>query len=171
MRYQKPFSTEIETQDLCQYGCDTVAKYKFRNNKLCCSKHYNSCLGKIKNFSELDHSERTAKSLETRISKGITKTSQIKGGKTRVDKGHYQQLATKMQNHWAIHPWQNNSHCPILKYKTTELVYQGSHEYEFLEMLEEDNGIDWVRDNVARGPSMYYIDQMITNLDYTSVIL
>lgn len=161
MRYNKPFAEKITTEELCQYGCNSPAKYKFKNGKFCCSTHYNSCPGKIKAFSELDHSVYTAKSLETRTRLGITKSSQIKAGKTRKENGHYERLSKKMQEHWKTKPWQNNSHCPILKYKETNIQYQGSHEFEFLEFLEIKNGIAWIVENVARGPSLWYNDPII----------
>jgi len=34
----------IETTELCSYGCGHVAKYKFKNGKLCCNNHINKCL-------------------------------------------------------------------------------------------------------------------------------
>jgi hypothetical protein len=158
MSYNKPFAEPIITVSICQYGCNSVARFSFRNGKICCSKHYNSCPGKIKIFSELDHSERTAKSLETRTNLGITKSSQIRAGKTRRENGHYDRLAKKMQDHWAAHPWQNNIYCPLLSYKNTIVNYQGSFEYEFLEILEDKHDIDWIIKNVVRGPSIWYID-------------
>ena len=160
MTYNKPYIEKLITDPaiLCEYGCNTAAQYKFRNGKLCCSSHYNSCQGKIKVFSELDHSSRTAKSLETRTRLGITKTSQVKGGKTRTDSGHYERLAKTMRQHWEDTPWQNNTHCPILRYKDTELVYQGSYEYNFLAELEYKNSMQWILENVARGPCVWYND-------------
>lgn len=158
MKYNRPFSEPVVTDQLCHYGCNKIASYKFRNNKLCCSQHYNSCSGKIKVFSDLDHTSRTAKSLETRTRLGITKTSQIKGSKTRIENGHYDRLAVKMQEHWTDHPWQNNTQCPLLPYKTSKINFQGTYEYEFLEMLERIHGLDWVCENVARGPSIWYND-------------
>lgn len=158
MRYNKPFSELIVTEKFCEYGCNTTAYYKFRNNKLCCSIHYNSCPGKIKTFSDLDHTERTAKSLHTRIRMGITKSSQIKAGKSRRDSGHYDRLSSKMQSHWIDHPWQNNTHCLLLPYKTSGINFQGTYEYKFLEMLEELHGLEWIIENVKRGPSLWYND-------------
>lgn len=158
MPYKKPQAEEIQTSELCVYGCGTTAKYKFWNEKLCCSLSHNSCQGKRSAFSKLDHSDRTSKSLATRIEKGITKTSQIKGGATRVAQGHYKKLAKVMQDHWATNPWDNNVQCPILVFKHTGLVYQGTYEYEFLEELELEHGLEWVKINVKRGPAIKYID-------------
>lgn len=159
MSYNKPFAEEIETTKLCDYGCGQVAKFEFKKGKVCCSKHFNSCPGKRTEFSKrIDHKETAAKSLATRVKLGITKSSQIKAGKTRKESGHYDRLAKTMQEHWAKHPWQNNLECPILFYKNTCLQYQGTYEYEFLEELELENGLDWVVTNVARGPSIWYID-------------
>lgn len=77
--YKKPQVTEIKTEDLCQYGCQSTAKYMFSNGKLCCSRHQNSCLGKRKQFSDrTDHKETAAKSLATRTKLGITKSSRKK---------------------------------------------------------------------------------------------
>jgi len=158
MAYNKPFFEVFETEKLCDYGCNTLAKFKFRNGKICCSKHFNSCAGKIKIFSDSDHSVAAEKSLETRTRLGITKSSQIKAGKTRRDNGHYDRLAKKMQQHWEENPWQNNPHCPLLEYKNSNVNYQGSYEYEFLEILEDRNGLQWIIENVARGPSIWYND-------------
>lgn len=156
--YKKPQPTEITTTELCDYGCNQLAKYEFMNGKKCCSKNYNSCPKKRKDFSNLDHSERTAKSLETRTRLGITKTSQVKAAKTRKKQGHYEKLATKMREHWANNPWENNPRCPLIPYKDMDLKYQGSFEYEFLEELEEKFGLEWVEKNVRRGPSIWYRD-------------
>jgi len=159
MPYQRPKAESIITTHLCDYGCGNTAKYKFAKGKICCSQHHNSCPEKRKAFSEnVNHKQNAAKSLATRTALGITKTSQIKGGATRRANGHYQKLAKTMQGHWEKHPWQNNIKCPLLPYKETELLYQGTHELEFLESLEFDNGIEWIVLNVKRGPSLWYID-------------
>lgn len=34
---------EIETDELCDYGCGNIAKYKFKSGLLCCSETHNSC--------------------------------------------------------------------------------------------------------------------------------
>lgn len=159
MPYNKPFAEEINTTEKCDYGCDQIAKYRFRKGKLCCSTHQNSCPAKRATFSQTaDHTSNAQKSLATRTRLGITKTSQIKGKATRKKNGHYQKLASKMKQHWAEHPWNNNTRCPISSYKDTPLVYQGTYEFEFLEQLEEENGIDWVIENVSRGPNIWYRD-------------
>lgn len=159
MPYQRPKAESIVTTDLCEYGCGNIAKYKFAKGKLCCSAHQNSCPGKRKAFSDnVDHKQNAAKSLATRTALGITKTSQIKGGATRRANGHYQKLARTMQEHWLKNPWQNNLECPILPYKGTKLTYQGTLEYEFLDELEFENGINWLTSNVKRGPSLWYTD-------------
>ncbi len=154
-----PKSTQIITTELCDYGCGQVARYQFSGGKKCCSEHYNSCPEKRRKFSEeVDHATYSAKSLETRTKLGITKSSQIKGVATRKANGHYEKLAKTMQQHWQTSPWQNNLECPMLKYKTTELVYQGTYEYEFLEELELEHGLEWLMENISRGPSIYYTD-------------
>jgi len=105
MNFNKPFAEEIQTTELCEYGCGQPAKYRFRKGKVCCSKHFNSCYGKKKAFSESqDHKANAAKSLETRTELGITKSSQIKGAKTRKENGHYEKLAKTMQKHWEERP-------------------------------------------------------------------
>lgn len=142
----------------CQYGCGGVEHFTFGNGKQCCSKHYNHCPGKKAAFSSRDHSVRTTKSLETRIRTGVTKSSQIKAGKTRVDSGHYERLAKTMRGHWATHPWDNSAQCPLLAFHGSELKYQGSYEYHFLNMLVDQYSLNWVVDNVKRGPSFKYID-------------
>ncbi len=158
MSYKKPQAEEIQTPELCGYGCGTTAKYKFWNGKLCCSKNPNSCKGKRDAFSKLDHTERTSKSLATRIEKGITKSSQIKATATRKANNHYEMLAHTMREHWAQNPWDNNIQCPILEFKNIGLIYQGTYEFEFLEELEAEYGLQWVKENVTRGPSVWYQD-------------
>jgi hypothetical protein len=34
------------TFDICQYGCNSLAKYRMSSGKWCCSEHWNSCPGK-----------------------------------------------------------------------------------------------------------------------------
>lgn len=157
--HRNPEPKKIETDDICEYGCGNVANYIFLKGKRCCSKHYNSCPGKRKAFSErTDHKERNERSLKTRIEQGITVSSQIKGAKTRRENGFYDQLAIKMREKWATNPWDTNTRCPLLKYKTTDLNYQGSYEFKFLEEFEDKHGIDWIKDNISRGPNIWYYD-------------
>jgi hypothetical protein len=159
MSYNKPFAEPIVSTQLCDYGCGQIAKYKFVKGKVCCSTSHNSCPAKRKAFSErTDHKETAAKSLATRTRLGITKSSQIKGGATRIAQGHYKHLAETMQKHWQENPWNNNLECPILVYKETALRYQGTYELEFLEELEDEFGLDWITKNIKRGPSLWYID-------------
>lgn len=156
--YKKPKAEPIDTTDLCEYGCEQAAKYKFANNKICCSTSHNSCQGKRTAFSELDHTARTSKSLETRIAKGITKTSRVKALATLKANGSIEVLRQKSQQRWIDAPWQNNLQCPLVPYKDTIINYQGTYEYDFLEQLEQGNGIDWIVANVKRGPAIWYID-------------
>ena len=156
MPYNKPFAEEIITEELCDYGCGQTANYIFRKGKLCCSNHHNSCPAKRKAFSDLDHSERTTKSLETRTRLGITKTSQIKAAITRKENGHYDKLADTMRKHWEEHPWNNMPKWGV--YKDTEIKYQSKPEYNFLQELEDEHDLTWVRENVKRGPCFYYND-------------
>lgn len=157
MKYNKPFAKKINTEKICQYGCKKKAHYQFKNGKMCCSKNFNSCLGKRKNFSEsADHKLNAAKSLEKRKKMGITKSSQIKATKTRKKNNHYEKLAEIMKKHWKENPWNTNPKWG--KYKDTEINYQSKPEYNFLQELEEERGLEWVRKNVKRGPCFYYND-------------
>lgn len=159
MNYQRPIATSIQTNKLCDYGCQCIAKYRFKSGKVCCSIHFNSCPGKRLDFSNrTDHKARTDKSLNTRKRLGITKSSQIKAGITRKNIGHYKNLASKMRDHWLKKPWNNNPQSPLLNYKNIKLMYQGTFEYKFLEDLEKQYDIQWINDNVKRGPSLWYID-------------
>ena len=146
----------IITDQLCDYGCGQIAKFIYKSGKVCCSESYNSCPEKRKQFSELDHTERTEKSLKTRVELGITKSSQIKGGKTRRETGFYDRLGSHMQELWALSPWNNNP--KWRNFHDTEIMIQSTYEEEFLSNLERKNGISWVKDNVSRGPHFYYID-------------
>ena len=157
--HRNPEPTKIKTNDICEYGCGEKANYVFLKGKKCCSKHYNSCPGKRKAFSErTDHKERNEKSLKTRLKLGITKTTSIKAQQTMRENGTFDIMSEKMKLKWAESPWNNNPNCPILKYKTIDLNYQGSYEFEFLEEIEEQYGIKWIEDNVSRGPNIWYDD-------------
>ena len=161
--YKKPKAEPIDTDILCDYGCEHKAKYKFANGKICCSTSHNSCPGKRKAFSELDHTARTSKSLATRIEKGITKSSRLKAHATMEANGTYAVMRSKMQEHWKNNPHQNNLQCPLIPYKDTSINYQGSFEYYFLENLEAKYGIDWIKSTVTRGPSIWYTDPSDNN--------
>jgi hypothetical protein len=156
--YKKPKAEEIQTTAICNYGCGGIAKYKFANGKLCCSPSHNSCQGKRNEFSQKDHTARTAKSLKTRTELGITKSSRAKALATMKANGTLDLLRTKSQEHWKNNPHQNNLQCPLIPYKDTLINYQGSYEYCFLEAMELQHGIEWVNSNVSRGPSIWYID-------------
>ena len=41
--YDKPVKIENKEGKLCDNGCRKVAKYQFKNKKLCCSDHYTKC--------------------------------------------------------------------------------------------------------------------------------
>jgi len=134
-----------------------MAKYKFRNGLVCCSKHYNSCPEKRRKFSEnVDHKTYIKKSLATRVRLGITKSSQIKAGKTRVKNGHYKKLAETMRQHWANNPWNNMPKWGT--YKDTGIQIQSNYEKNFLQDLQDKHGLEWVKENVQRGPCFYYKD-------------
>jgi hypothetical protein len=157
MKHHNPYTLNIDTTELCAYGCGQEARYQFRKGLLCCSKHYNSCPAKRKSFSDrTDHKERNKKSLATRIRLGITKSSQIKAGKTRVKNGHYKKLAEKMREHWKTNPWNNNPKWS--NYKDTNIRIQSQYEYNFLQELEEEHSLSWIKKNVQRGPCFYYKD-------------
>lgn len=157
MEHNKPYTTEITTTELCVYGCGNTAKYKFRNGLVCCSKHYNSCPEKRRKFSEnVDHKAYIKKSLATRVRLGITKSSQVKAGKTRIKNGHYKKLAKTMRQHWANNPWNNMPKWGT--YKDTGIQIQSNYEKNFLQDLQDKHGIDWVKENVQRGPCFYYKD-------------
>lgn len=157
--YKKPQASEYIGNELCNYGCGQIAKFIFKSEKLCCSTSHNSCPKKRQNFSELDHTESSRKSLATRIEKGITKSSQIKATQTRKENGHYEKLAITMQEHWQINPHNNlGPRGEWIMYKDTDIPYQASYEYSFLENLEKLNGLNWLIENVKRGPAIWYID-------------
>ena len=157
--YKRPKAEKIDTNENCQYGCNSRAYYKFANGKLCCSLSHNSCPGKRLEFSKrTDHKDRAAKSLETRTKLGITKSSRTKAHETMLKNGTYDILREKMQLAWKKDPWQNNLSCPLIEYKNSGVNYQGSFEYDFLENLENEKGIEWIKKNVKRGPRIWYTD-------------
>ncbi len=157
MKYSRPKSTPIQTTELCKYGCGQQAKYQFAKGAYSCSEHHNSCPGKRKAFSDRDdHYERHVKSLETRTRLGITKSSQVKGGETRRQMGFYERLGKRMQEILSEKTWSVDPKSKILSYKDTTILYQGQYEFEFLESLEDSNGLEWLVNNVSRGPSLWY---------------
>jgi hypothetical protein len=157
MKYHKPYTTSIQTKETCAYGCGNTAQYRFRSGVLCCSKHYNSCPEKRKNFSEnVDHLSAGRKSLATRVASGMTKIQAKKATATRIKQGHYKKLAKTMRRHWAKNPWDN--HGKWRTYEDTGILLQSNYEYNFLQELAEEHGIQYVKDNVKRGPCFYYKD-------------
>jgi hypothetical protein len=157
--YKKPQAKEYTGNELWKYGCGQIAKFTFKSGAHCCSISHNSCPKKRQDFSKLDHTESSKKSLATRIEKGITKSSQIKAGRTRRENGHYKKLAITMQEHWRLNPHNNlGPRGEWLMYKDTNIPYQSTYEHIFLENLEELNGIDWLLENVERGPAIWYVD-------------
>jgi hypothetical protein len=148
----------IVSEELCCLGCQQVAIFEAKNGKKYCSNHSNKCPEKRRRFSEeVNHKEYSAKSLQTRIQSGITKTSQVKGGKTRVKNGHYLRLSETMKRHWINTPW-NVKRSRWSKYKTTDILIQSQNEYDFMQELENEHGINWVRENVQRGHFVWYVD-------------
>ena len=47
----------------------------------------------------------------------------------------------------------------IHNFKNTSLIYQGSYEKKFLEQLEKQHSIEWLKKNVKRGPKIEYKDE------------
>lgn len=43
-------------------------------------------------------------------------------------------------------------------YKNTQITYQCSYEFEYLQELEQQNGLNWLYKNVNNGPTINYID-------------
>lgn len=157
--YKTPIGKPITTSELCSYGCNQIAAYRYVSGKFCCLANHNSCPAKRKAFSDLDHTTRTSKSLATRIEKGITKSSSNKAQATMKANGTYKVIGRKTQERLKNNPIQhNNIKCPLVPYKDTELLYQGTYEYNFLKSQELLNGIEWVIDNIKRGPAIWYID-------------
>lgn len=157
--YKKPQATEYVGQGLCDYGCGQKANYQFKAGKLCCSLSHNSCPKKRLNFSNLDHTERTQKSLNTRKETGVTKSSRAKAIKTMRENGTYEIIGNKTRERLLTNP--HNNLVPRgewIMYKNTDIPYQCSYEYHFLENLENKNGINWLIENVKRGPSIWYTD-------------
>ena len=70
--------------------------------------------------------------------------------------GFYEKLAVIMRKHWSETPWNNNPKWN--NYKSTEIMIQSKLEKSFVESLEEKYGIEWIKNNVRRGPCFYYID-------------
>ena len=47
-------------------------------------------------------------------------------------------------------------------YKDTGIAYQSSYELIFLEDLENKHSVEWVQENVKRGPAIWYTDPITT---------
>lgn len=45
-------SEQITTENLCEYGCNTIAKFKFKSGKLCCADAVQKCKGHINRVLE-----------------------------------------------------------------------------------------------------------------------
>lgn len=167
--FSTPNATKIDNNlSVCDYGCGLIAQYIFNNGKICCSDNPNRCPGKVKRIKITQNiiNEETgltpkqlaaSKSLETRKKRGITKLSQIKGGHTRRQSGFYKKLQKRMKNLWDQEPWRDRIRSYFKHYKDTNIPYQGSYEYNFLCSLESQKGIEWIKNNVKRGPSIKYI--------------
>ena len=149
---------EIVSKELCHYGCEQIAKFIYKSGKLCCSKSYNSCPKKRQNFSESDHTERTANSLKTRLRLGITKSSQIKATKTRIENGFYIKMADHLRKLWIEKPWNTNP--KWRNFEDTDIVVQSTYEEKFLMEWKKSKGIEWVKENIKRGPHFYYEDPL-----------
>lgn len=166
--YPVTLYSEVLTNELCCYGCGRQGRYiSVTNKKICCSIHPNKCPAKIQKIaykkSQVDpitgktaHQVAAEKSLKTRIKLGITKTSQIKGHQTRLKNGSYNNTAKKMREYWLKEPWANRLRANFKKYKTTNIPFQGTYEFSFLESLEQKYGLEWIQNNVKRGTPLWY---------------
>ena len=94
--------TEIETTELCQYGCGQVARYKNKSGKLMCCKSSNSCPeNKKKNSSKLkklwdngefirdysNYSQETKSNMLWSKGKTAAQDDRIVSGKNHPNKG------------------------------------------------------------------------------------
>jgi hypothetical protein len=167
-KFSVPHAHEITTTRLCDYGCRNIAQYVFNNGKICCSSHTNKCIGKILRISAAQkiiddktgvsiREAASIKSLATRTASGVIKSCQIRGGQTRRNNGFYEKLKIRMKSLWDENPWDGRFKSMFKIYKDTGIPYQGSYEYNFLQNLEDLNGIEWVGNNVKRGPGVKYI--------------
>jgi hypothetical protein len=116
---------------------------------------------KRKNYADQHKTEWSDKSLATRVSTGTTKSSQIQGSKTRIANGHYIKLAERMRELYAQEPWYQRLKCKHNIHASVDLLYQGQHEYRFLEQCIKQNGEDWVKQNIRRGPGIRYHDTIL----------
>jgi hypothetical protein len=76
------YTVKIETFELCSYGCGKVAKYKLKNEKICCEDSNNKCvvmrlknskhnIGKSHKHIEKDHGNKGRKRSKQSIEKYI----------------------------------------------------------------------------------------------------
>jgi len=63
----------------------------------------------------------------------------------------------KMQKFWQDHHQHSDGTASLVPYKTTSVIYQGSYEFDFLQTLETEHGLEWIEENVSRGPTIRYV--------------
>lgn len=211
--------TFITTTDVCNYGCNKIAQYKFKSGKLCCSDAIQKCQGHIQRVvatkkADIDpitgknalqrgqegaHKVKLATKGYVKAGKSIsnTKNKILSNGEKQCDASNRkmrqtkltvgadgitnaQRSARKMANtrlsdiddtglnayeRWTLKRINEGTFdegfvkAHKMKIDTdTGLRYQGTYELAFINNLKDKHGIDWVKDNVKRGPSIQYLD-------------
>jgi hypothetical protein len=72
---------EILTDKLCEYGCGLIAKYKFKNGKLCCSEKFVICLSRNNNPMSGSHHDKETKKKMRKPRNNMVKPIQIETDK------------------------------------------------------------------------------------------
>lgn len=210
--------TKTETNKLCEYGCDSTAKYKFKSGKLCCADAIQKCQGHINRVvaskrADIDenglnalqrgqlnaHKSKLKNGSYTRAGKNIsirkneltesglkrheisnnkmreTKISVGDDGLTNAQRSARKAALTRLNDidasglnqyeRWTLERIQNGTfNSAFEKAKQvkhdieTGIRYQGSYELKFINKLKTKFGIEWVKKNLSRGPSIQYID-------------
>ena len=209
---------QITTGSLCEYGCNNIAKFKFKSGKLCCSDAVQKCEGHINRVLEtkkkdvdkdglnaLQRGQHAAHKIKlqtgayARAGKNISKRKneltesglrrcEISNNKMRETKlrvgpdglTNAQRSARKMADNrlndidetglnqyerWTLHRIENGlfdlafEKSKKIKHDSdTGIKYQGSYELQFINDLKSKFGVEWVKQNLKRGPSIQYID-------------
>jgi len=115
-------NTRIETDNLCEYGCELVAKFILKNEKLCCHNKSSSCPELIRKSSESRKGAKRTKESREKMSKAHIGQKSKKKGKT------YEEMFGKERSD------QMKKQMRIAKRRTIKELYK---KFPFFCMVEE----------------------------------
>ena len=209
----------ITTNELCCYGCNTLAHYQFKSGKICCADAIQKCQGHIQQqiatrrndidtLTGLNPMQR-GQVAATKVKKetgafekagrkiSATKNKLVAEGVRRCDISFEKMKLTlkivgpdgltisqkaarkradarlldinenglNQYDRWTRDRIENGTFdrgfekaLLVLHDVDTGLRYQGTYELKFIQEYKDTYGIDWVKKNLKRGPSVQYID-------------